>query len=85
MDFQINNSRKTTDLLNKAVSWLRTSFNYDSDDKFINVEYRKNDGIFAKLEKDQDLKTLFENSAKIKITLIKEVDEEPKGAPPATA
>ena len=35
--FEMHNSRKTTDLINKGVAWLRTNFNYDGEEKFIDI------------------------------------------------
>jgi hypothetical protein len=55
----MHNSRKTTDLINKGVAWLRTNFNYDGEEKFIDIQFKKVDGSFTKLEKEKDLKVLF--------------------------
>lgn len=57
--FEMHNSRKTTDLINKGVAWLRTNFNYDGEEKFIDIQFKKVDGSFTKLEKEKDLKVLF--------------------------
>jgi len=57
--FEMHNSRKTTDLINKGVAWLRTNFNYDGEEKFIDIQFKNVDGSFTKLEKEKDLKVLF--------------------------
>jgi len=33
----MHNSRKTTDIIIKGVTWLRTNFNYDGEEKFIDI------------------------------------------------
>jgi len=53
--FEMHNSRKTTDLINKGVAWLRTNFNYDGEEKFIDIQFKNVDGSFTKLEKEKDL------------------------------